>query len=247
MSPKPEDHFSPIANAYARGRIGYPAALFDFLTRLCPARDVAWDCATGSGQTVADLAGRFERVVATDISPELLGHAPAFPNVTYSVAPAEQAPLDPKSVDLVTVAQALHWFDLPKFWAELQRVLKPGGIFAFWGYTWPKVDAAVDAELDPLRNTLAPFWPPQTAILQDEYRGVSVPFAPVATPSFDATATWTRHDYLAHLGSWSAVRYCRERTGSDPLPALDQRLASLWPNDEKKSVHWPLVLRVTRG
>ena len=247
MRPPPDDHFSPIAHAYARGRIGYPAELFDFLARLCPARDLAWDCATGSGQAVAELAPRFQRVIATDISQDLLGHAPSLPNVAYSVARAEQAPIDPQSVDLVTVAQALHWFDLPSFWTDLRRVLKPGGIFAFWGYTWPQVSSAIDRELQELRGKLAPDWPARNALLHDGYRDVAPPFAPMVAPSLTAIANWTRQDYLAHLASWSATRYYRERTQTDPLPEFEKRLSALWPDRETKSVHWPLALRVTRA
>ncbi len=247
VPPPPEDHFSRIASAYARGRIGYPTELFDFLVQLCPARDLAWDCATGSGQAVADLAARFQRVIATDISDELLGRAPSLPNVSYAIAAAEQAPVDPHAVDLVTVAQALHWFNLPAFWTELRRVLKPDGIFAFWGYTWPRATPEIDALLDELRDTLAAHWPARSAILHDDYRGIVPPFAVVPTPAFEAVVAWTREDYLAHLASWSAMRYCREHTGADPLPALDQRLSALWPRGEKIRIRWPLALRVTRA
>ncbi len=242
-----DDHFSPIADAYVRGRFGYPDALFDFLAGLGPARELAWDCATGSGQAVRSLAERFQCVTATDISEELLRRAPALANVSYVAAPAERSPLADGAVDLVTVAQALHWFDLDAFWAEVQRVLKPAGVLAFWGYNWPIVNDEVDALLDELRCELAPHWPQRSALLHANYASVSPPFAAVGTPEFEATATWSRGDYLAHLGSWSAVRYLRERSGEDPLLPFEGRLKRVWAEGETKSVRWPLVVRVFRG
>jgi ubiquinone/menaquinone biosynthesis C-methylase UbiE len=246
MSSRPDDHFSSIADAYARGRFGYPAALFDFLRDLCPTHDLAWDCATGSGQAVHPLAERFRQVIATDISDELLRRAPGLPQVSYVVAPAERSPLATHSADLVTVAQALHWFDLAAFWPEVCRVLKPGGVVAFWGYNWPVVNAGIDTLLLDLRTTLAPYWPARSALLHAEYTGVTPPFRPLPSPAFVATARWTRADYLAHLASWSAVRYCRERSGQDPLADFAPRLQTLWPDDTQHLTRWPLAFRAFR-
>jgi SAM-dependent methyltransferase len=241
-----QDHFSSVAGHYARGRFGYPAGLFDYLAGLCGSCELAWDCATGSGQAAAALAARFERVVATDISADLLGLAPVIPNVTYRLAPAEASELAPTSVDLVTVAQALHWFDQERFWAELRRVCRPGAIFAFWGYLWPKVDDAVDAHLMELRSVLESYWPERAGILQREYREVNPPFAALKPPPFTVQADWRRADYLAHIASWSAVRYHRERQGGDILAGFDQGLQGTWPGHEVRRVTWPLVLRVHR-
>lgn len=241
-----QDHFSAVAGHYARGRFGYPAGLFDYLTGLCRARETAWDCATGSGQAAAALASRFARVVGTDISADLLALAPVMPNVTYRRAPAEASGLAPASVDLVTVAQALHWFDLEKFWDELRRVCRPGAILAFWGYLWPRVDDGVDAHLGELRAVLAPFWPERAGILQREYREVHPPFEPLQPPPFTLAVDWRRADYLAHIASWSAVRYHCERQGGDILAGFDQGLQGAWPDHEVRRVTWPLVLRVHR-
>ncbi len=131
---QPQDHFSAIAARYSRSRIGYPPELFQFLADQCPAHDLAWDCATGSGQAAVDLARHFSAVVATDISSELLALAPVHPAIAWRVAPAEAPEIGTGQVDLITIAQAIHWFDLERFREVVLRVLKPGGVMAFWGY-----------------------------------------------------------------------------------------------------------------
>ncbi len=143
-----QDHFSPIAPLYASGRIGDPVDLYRLLDALCLGHGIAWDCATGSGQAAVDLARTFPKVIATDISEALLALAPAHPRIAYRAAPAEDSGIEAGSVDLVTVAQALHGFDLARFWAEVIRVLKPGGVVAFLGYNWPVVEPGVDCELE---------------------------------------------------------------------------------------------------
>jgi ubiquinone/menaquinone biosynthesis C-methylase UbiE len=243
---RPTDHFSGIAAAYARGRFGYPASLFAWLATQCQAHDLAWDCATGSGQAVAQLAPRFTAVVATDISDDLLARAPRIANVTYVNAPAEQGPLPVASADLITVAQALHWFDLERFWAEARRVAKPGGILSFWGYTWPRVDAVVDAQMMALRQTLSPHWPERSSRLHDEYRTVTAPFTRIAAPAFEVAASWQRADYVAHVASWSSVKYYRERVHADPLGPFEAQLSRTWPDHVAKPIRWPLHLQVYR-
>lgn len=245
MKATPDDHFSAIAREYARGRLGYPAELFQFLAERCPDRACAWDCATGSGQAAVDLAGHFDRVVATDVSAALLRLAPQHPRIEFRCVPAEASGIEAKSVDLVTVAQAIHWFDLPAFWMEVNRVTKPGGVLAFWGYTWPRVDPAVDRLLDELRLELVAYWPERSVRLQNEYAEVTPPFAPIATPRFTAAVQWDADEYLDHLRSWSAVRYCRERTGVDPVATFAGRLKAIWPS-ERRAVSWPLHLKVFR-
>src|SRR5436309_13441105 len=128
------DHFSEVANRYADFRPHYPATLFDYLATPVPRSSLVWDCACGSSQATLDLATRFDRVVATDASREQIASATPHPNVEYRVAPADESGLPDASVGLLTVAQALHWFDLERFYAEAKRVLQPGGVLAVWAY-----------------------------------------------------------------------------------------------------------------
>jgi SAM-dependent methyltransferase len=241
-----EDHFSNIAAAYSKGRLGYPSSLFDYLAGLCEKHELAWDCATGSGQAVPELARRFQRVVATDISSELLSRVERFPNVVYAKAPAENSGINERSVDLATVAQAIHWFDLQNFWTELKRVLKPRAVFAFWGYNWPIVDAPTDSLLDEFRVALQPYWPKRSAILHSEYRTLEVPFDRLAAPPFEMRVSWTSSDYLGHVQSWSAVRYCCESGHEDIIANFRSKLKQIWPEGVKHGARWPLHLRVYR-
>lgn len=240
-----QDHFSPIASQYAAGRIGYPQELFRFLSSQCREHDVAWDCATGSGQAALDLASAFSTVIATDISAELLALAPSHPRIVYRVASAEASGIAADSVDLIAVAQALHWFDLDRFWPEVTRVLKPGGVLAFWGYNWPVVAPAVDRALEDFRGLIASSWPERSSILHGGYRSVDVPLDELPVPTLDASAQWVLADYLAHLRSWSATRYYRERTGDDIIQQFEAAFAEAWPGS-RVSVTWPLVLRAFR-
>jgi SAM-dependent methyltransferase len=238
-----QDHFSSIASQYARGRIGYPEGLYRFLAAQCERHDLAWDCATGSGQAALDLARTFSKVIATDISKELLALARPHPRISYGVASAEESGIESGSVDLVTVAQALHWFDLTRFWTEVLRVLKPGGVMAFWGYNWPVVDPGVDRVLAEFKAVISSSWPERSSILHEGYGSIRAPLQEISAPAFEASAQWGLDDYLAHLRSWSATRYYRERTGTEIMEQFQPAFAQAWHSD-RVLVKWPLLLRV---
>src|SRR6266568_6165743 len=177
------DHFSGVSAGYAAFRPRYPDALFDFLADAAPARDAAWDCATGNGQAAIGLAHHFPRVIATDASEAQIAHATPDPRVTYRVAPAEASGLDDRSVDLVTAAQALHWFDRPKFWAEARRVLRPRGVVAVWTYLLFEIAPEIDAIIREFySDVVGPFWPPERHITEERYRTIEFPFAEFAAP-----------------------------------------------------------------
>lgn len=249
MSTTFKDHFSQQAPDYARYRPNYPARLFAWLAGIAPARDTAWDCGTGSGQAAVGLAGHFERVVATDPSRSQLEHAESHPRVEYRIAPAEVSPLGTASVDLVTVAQAIHWFDLERFYAEVRRVLKPDGIIAAWTYTLLDVEAGIDELLtDFYRNVVGPYWPPERRMVDDRYRSLPFPFEPIEAPAFEIRTEWSRDDLLGYLGTWSATQACMKAKGVNPLVDFAHRLAPLWPDAALvKTLRWPLHMRVGRA
>ena len=248
MSTAFKDHFSKQAPDYARYRPNYPAELFSWLASLAPSRSCAWDCGTGSGQAAAGLAGHFDRVIATDPSKKQLEHAEPHPRIDYRVASAEASLLDTASIDLVTVAQAIHWFDLEKFYAEAKRVLKPGGVIAAWTYTLLDVEAGIDELLtDFYRNVVGPYWPPERRMVDDRYRSLPFPFAPIATQAFEIRTEWSREDLLGYLGTWSATQAYVKAKGVDPLEEFARRLAPLWPDSvRRKTLRWPLHLRAGR-
>ncbi len=236
------DHFSKSSEVYARARPTYPDALFDFIASHAPGRGRAWDCATGSGQAAQGLARHFAQVDATDGSREQIAHAIASPRVRYSVQVAEQVDFPAGAFDAVTVASALHWFDLERFYPEVQRVLKPDGVFAAWGYSKqsvaPEVDRAFDKVfLEPLR----PHWPAQSAKLWSGYRDVPFPFEPIQAPAFVMQMHWSLAEMLAYAGTWSATqRYVAD--APDFLANAARELAPAW-GEGRRVVTLPLHFR----
>lgn len=242
-----KDHFSVAARDYDQHLPRYPAALIDFLATAAPGRSLAWDCATGTGQAAVALARRFARVVATDASAAQVGHAVTHPRVHYAVAAAEASGLAEATADLVTVAQALHWLDLDRFYAEVRRVARPGAVFAAWTYSLADADPAIDPLVAAFYAEMGPWWPPERAHVEDGYRSLPFPFESIAAPDFEIREAWPLARLLGYFGTWSAVNRCRRQTGHDPLLALERRLRDAWGDPESvRPVRWPLHLRVGR-
>lgn len=205
----PANPFLAPSADYADARPGYPPALFAALAALAPARGRAWDVATGSGQAALGLAPLFAEVLATDASEAQLAQARPAPNVRYERAPAEAAGLPDAHVDLVTVAQALHWFDLDRFWPEVRRVLRPGGVFAAWGYAWPEVPPALDAALvAPFRALVDPWWSPGNRLVWNGYDPATFrfPFATIPMAPMRLELRWTVGTLARYLRTWSAYQ-----------------------------------------
>jgi SAM-dependent methyltransferase len=239
------DLFSPRAGLYARYRPKYPPELFDWIASITPAHHLAWDNATGNGQAATALANRFDRVIATDASSTQIEQAEPHERVTYRVASAYESGLPDASVDLVTVAQALHWFDLERFYAEVRRVVKPGGAIVIWGYGDPIID---DDEINRIvhaynRGTVERYWQPERDILLNGYRDVAFPFAEIAAPSIDMKVEWTLEEFAGLLRTWSATAAYASEIGRDPIIEVEGDLARHWKAEERHFVSWPLFIR----
>ncbi len=243
-----KDHFSGHAALYSRYRPTYPAALFDFLANATPVRALAWDCATGGGQAAVALAEKFDRVIATDASVQQINEAKPHPKIEYRVAPAEAGGLESASVDLLTVAQALHWFDLGKFYSEAQRALKPGGVLAVWSYNLLSITPALDALVSHFYSeTVGPFWPPERRLVEQGYGALPFPFGEIKAPCFAMQAEWSLADFAGYLGTWSSVWRYMDANGVDPVAALLPALQEKWGDPElSRRVSWPLELRAGR-
>lgn len=243
-----KDYFSRQSSDYAQYRPRYPRELFEYLASLCQACDRAWDCATGNGQAALELAQLFTQVVATDGSPTQLSQASTHPRVTYRVALADQSGLADRSVDLVTVAQAAHWFPLDAFYTEVRRVVKPGGVVALWCYELMTVSEAVDPWVNYFYRTIVdPYWPPERTLVEHHYRTIPFPFPELDVPPFSMETHWTLEQLCGYLFTWSASQNYLEATGKNPLDEVGDRLLTAWgdPN-ESKPIHWPIHLRVGR-
>lgn len=239
------DLFSNQATQYAAFRPGYPDALFQYLASVCPQTTLAGDCATGNGQAAMGLAEYFDCVIASDASRPQIAQARPRAQVHYVVAAAESLPLRDASVDLLIIAQALHWLDRRRFFAEVSRVLNPRGRFAAWCYGLARIDNAVDAVVRRLySDILGAYWPPERRFIESGYAEFRWPFPLQDTPTFFMSARWTREQLLGYLSSWSAVQRFRQRHGEDPLELIRQQLQCAWPDAEPRNVQWPLSLKL---
>jgi SAM-dependent methyltransferase len=241
--------FDRRADHYARYRPRYPDSLFDYLASLAPGRACALDVGTGNGQAAVALAARFEQVLATDPSAEQIASAEPRPNITYRVLPAEDTDVAPDTLDLVVVAQALHWFALDRFYPAIARAMKPRAIFAAFGYYAFAVEPAIDAVVgDAIMAPLAPYWARGNALLARGYRDLPFPFEELAPPAFCIEMRWTLAELIGYLGTWSAVTRHEAEAPAPERGLLDrasERLAPLW-GAAPRLVTMPVFLRVGR-
>jgi SAM-dependent methyltransferase len=246
-----KDHFSGHAGIYHEARPSYPAALFNWLAMQAPSRELAWDAGCGNGQASVALASHFARIYATDPSAPQIANAEAHPGIDYRVEPAEQCGLVDASADLVTVAQALHWFDHARFYAEVRRALKPRGVFgvfAAWAYSDCRVDPAIDAVKNRLYIDLTgPYWPTERAYVDSGYRTLPFPFAEITAPPFAMSMQWSIDQFLAYLRSWSATQRYLKDNGEDPVALVEADLRAAWGEPASlREVRWDFHLRCGR-
>ena len=242
------DLFSRQSETYATARPTYPDALSEFVASLVPRRRLAWDCGPGNGQAARDLARWCDRVIATDASAAQIAKAAAVKNVEYRVADAESSRLDARSVDLVSAAQALHWFDVDRFYQEVRRVTVPGGIIAVWSYGSPSAGEGIDALLHRFeKDTLSRYWDSRRRWVDEGYRSIAFPFTELPAPTMELRMEWTLSQLGGYLRSWSAVAKFVVERGHDPVAPLLEQIETHWgsPGDTRV-VTWPLAIRVGR-
>ena len=242
-----KDHFSKQAGEYARFRPRYPEKLFRYLATIAPGKQLAWDCATGNGQAAVALAELFERVIATDASERQIESAEAHARVEYRIAPAENSGIEWNSVDLITVAQALHWFQLERFDTEARRVLKPRGVVAAGAYKLAQIEPAIDAVVNHYySHVVGAYWPHERDLIE-KFEELAFPFPEIAAPPFEMVADWNAEHLIGYLNTWSATQRFIAANQRDPLQDVEQDLRSAWGDaKELRRVVWPLTVRVGR-
>lgn len=241
-----KDHFSARSADYASYRPVYPTVVARHLATLAPSRQLALDCGCGTGQLSTILAERFDKVVAIDASPQQIADAKPHPGVEYRVAPAEDTGLADASADLVTVAQAAHWFALDGFYGEARRVLRPGGVIALLTY------GVIELEGEPgrvmahfYRDVLGPFWPAERRHVETGYRSLPFPFREEPAPPFQLDALWSLTQLLGYVDTWSAVRKAEAALGRDPFDRFAGELRTAWGDPEvRRPIRWPLSMRI---
>lgn len=247
MMKYPKDNFSRQAAQYHKFRPHYPAELYHFLFSQLNSFDTAWDCGTGNGQVAVQLAQKIKKVYATDISRKQLEQAKRQENIDYLQARAEEAPIPDNSIDLVTVAQAIHWFDFEAFYQEVRRVAKPAALLAVWGYGLIRISPEVDPILQHLYSgTLGPYWDAERSWIDKHYSTIPFPFKEIPAPEFSISSQWTRKHLIGYFSSWSSLQhYLREHEHS-PLTDFEIDIVSCWPEEEVKEVSFPVFMRLGR-
>ena len=240
-----KDNFSAAADQYARYRPGYPNELFAYLQTITPGTENAWDCATGNGQAAQKLAAIFTQVYATDISQEQLNNAVQLPNISYSLQPAEKTNFPSRYFDLVMVAQAIHWFDFEKFYAEVRRTAKKDALLVVAGYGRISISPVVDRVIEDFyHNIVGPYWDKERRYIDENYQTIPFPFEPIETPVFSNQYEWTFEQLTGYLKTWSAVKHYQKDKNQDPLLLIEAPLKSAWDEPGKRTVQFPLLLRV---
>ena len=238
-----KDRFSSHARQYAAFRPTYPAELYDFIFSHLDQFATAWDAGTGNGQVARDLARKFNSVMATDVSPQQLTNAHPADNIFYSLA-AEETHFPDKTFNLITVAQAIHWFDREKFYLEVKRVAKPEALLAVWGYGLVSIHQEIDSHLEHFyMQVVGPYWDKERKLVDEEYRTILFPFQEIHVPEFTFSMEWTLEEFQGYLNTWSAVQKYIQANQENPVDTFIQRVRHLW-GLERQTVHFPLFLRL---
>lgn len=242
-----KDFFSGHSGLYAAFRPIYPKELYDYILGFVNTREIAWDCGTGNGQVARELAGHFAKVKASDISENQLAHAIQMPNIEYFKSAAERTPFPDQHFDLVTVGQALHWFDLSRFYAEVKRTTKPGGLLAVWGYALltisPKLD---DVFLDFYHNKVGAYWDEARRMVEREYAGIPFPFEELPSRAFEIKVEWSLAQFAGYIESWSATQKFIKANGFNPVSDVIEKIKPAWPDEEVKTVRFPVFVKLGR-
>ena len=242
---KMKDLFSSQSHLYQKARPSYPQNVIDEILKHVPEQTRAWDCGAGSGQFTKLLSPYFQEIIASDLSEQQISQAPQLPNVQYLVQPAEQNDFESSSFDLITVAQAIHWFNFDAFYAEVKRVLKPNGLFSIVGYGLIQAEnEALQQEIQHLYfEILNGYWDAERRYVDEAYSTIPFPFEEIETPRFTMEYSWSAVQLLDYFGTWSALKHYQKQNIDDPLAEMKQLFAQ---SDAVYKVQFPILLRMGR-
>lgn len=240
-----KDLFSTQSKDYALYRPTYPKPLYSYLAGLAPQRSAVWDCGTGNGQAAIELVAFFDKVYATDTSEKQLSQAVQHPKIQYLKSSAENSTLPEASVDLVTVAQAYHWFNKEFFFKELRRVARPHTHLALWSYSQPRSTPEITQVINYLyKDILADYWEKERRIVDEGYRNEILPFKEIQAPSFEMKAQWGFDQFIGYMNTWSSVQTYIKKNQSHPVELIASDFRKAWGSAEKNEMKWSFVLRV---
>ncbi|QMU27295.1 class I SAM-dependent methyltransferase [Adhaeribacter radiodurans] len=240
--------FSNQAKEYKRFRPTYPKALYQRILQEVKDKDHAWDCGTGNGQVPTELAKHFTTVTATDISQSQLDQAEPSSNITYQICRAEQTNFSNDSFDLITVAQAIHWFDFKAFYQEVTRVSRPNGLLAVWGYGLLQFEDKVNPLISHFyRDVTGPYWDTERHYIDEAYQTIPFEFPEIAVEEhFAIKQDFTLTELGGYLNTWSSIQKYQKVNNSNPIKELLSSLETYWPENTRKTATFPIFMRLGR-
>jgi hypothetical protein len=238
-----KDNFSAQAVLYAQYRPAYPPELFKYISNFVANKNTTWDCGTGNGQSAIALSKYFKKVIATDISSKQIEQAEKVSNIFYSVQPSGHTNIESNSVNLITVAQAIHWFNFENFYAEVKRVATRSAFIAVWTYSFLQIDEAIDQIIRNYHfNFLGNYWDAERKYVDDEYKNIPFPFERINTPQFFIEKQWSLMELEGYLNTWSVLQKYIAANASNPVPDLINSIKPLWGTETKRKIIFPVHL-----
>lgn len=246
---KTTDVFSAQAKTYKLYRPNYPKELYTEILNLVQNRNYCWDCGTGNGQVAGHLAKYFEKVEATDISENQLKEAVKYHNINYSLQRAEATFFSKNKFDLVTCAQAVHWFDFVPFYEEIRRTLKNNGILAIWGYGLLKIGNPIDGLINHFYlDVIGPYWNDERKHVDSQYETIGFPFDEIKlSKEYNIEIDMNLMELEGYFNSWSSVQNYIKAHNKNPVDDLVDSLKEKWPEVKKrKKVVFPIFTKIAR-
>lgn len=242
-----KDNFSKQSDLYSKFRPGYPKKIFDFLLPIVRGKNAAWDCGTGNGQVAVQLSKYFKEVFATDLSAAQINNAEKKKNIFYSVENAEETLFAENKFDLITVAQAIHWFDFKKFYNKVNKTLNNGGIIAIIGYDVFRINKEMDLLIDKFyTETTGPYWDAERKYIEEHYKTIPFPFKEIKTPDFSMSYNWEFEQVIGYLNTWSAVQHYIRKNNENPVDKFLIQLKKAWGTVLKRKITFPVFMRTGR-
>lgn len=245
----PKDLFSKQSKLYAKYRPKYPKKIYEAIYNLLIKYEIpfhtAWDCATGNGQVAFELSKKFNQVYASDISSNQIKFARSKDNIFYLVEPAEQSSIDKDSINLITVAQGLHWFSTKKFFKEVKRVSKKPAILAVWCYATCKFNDPYINEIfiKFYKEILKNYWESERKLVETGYATIQFPFIEIQNTQFEYETFFTKKQFLGYVNSWSSVVKFKDIHSFNPVFLLKDFLNPFWKEHQRKKIVFPLYLK----
>jgi len=239
-----KDNFSSVADLYAQYRPSYPQKLFDFLYSIVRCHNNAWDVGTGNGQVAFELSKSFHQVMATDISQAQIDKALKVPNILYSIQPAEETNFPDDIFNLITVAQAIHWFDFERFYKEVVRVSKPDAVLCAIGYGVLRFHYPIDEVIQVFyKEIVGPYWDSERKYIDEAYKTIPFPFEEISSPELTISYNWTFAQLIGYFNTWSAVKHYMHDKQENPVDIIKPELHRYWGDAPALTVHFPVFMR----